>query len=1113
MRSFKDMLSESKGQIVFTFGRFNPPTTGHEKLIDKVASVAGSNPYRIYPSHTQNAKKDPLPYSLKVAYMRKMFPKHKRNIIASKDGRTAIQIAEMLYKEGFTDLVMVAGSDRVKEFSTLLNRYNDAPDKKGNQLFKFDSVQVVSAGERDPDAEGVEGMSASKMRAAATAGDFDSFKTGLPSGFRDALKLYNDVRKYMGIREERDMGDMNDFETLRDLYLTGKLWNVGDLVEANGVKGKVIRKGTNYLSFVDEDNKVHKTWLHDIDIEEQKKITRVKQDPDVKDSPGSEPAKYFAKGAGGKDMKKSTKQARAREFDKKAKMSDDDPRAYTPAPGDKGKKTKPSQYTKKYKQMYGEKDIKIPLELLKLYNKGMRLPAGSPAHKEVMKQIDDMRKKLGIKERKLTGTEKEKLKDLEKEVPKKDFTDRYGKEGEAIYYATLTKMAKKEDVDMEFYRLDEKIQGLVNKSKETGVPYSILKKSYDRGMAAWKGGHRPGTTPQQWAMARVNSMLTGGKADPDLQPKARAAKKAKKAAKKKEEFSSVQEWFESNETRASYQLRHGDDWWWKLNEVHDKMLEKTGECCDDCSEELDEAKSASGYELYHNSFANAMSHAYTMAKKIHRIDIDRKEIDDKVATGPRKPSVGKTNSYRLKGKGGAMQIQVYNSGNKIKPYELNMYKEGVELDESLARRDAKRAMARDKDMRARGDDPDISATQKDVEKAANHIIMQLRKSVSMRGQKDVEFASGKEKVSPQIAQKALDMYNKKKTSADKSKFQMKIAKSYRDLLQGLKEGVELDEQMKPEDSLKNWKHEDAKGYAEKLIKEYGQPDEVTETMLKWNKLGSFGEGEKETYIIDESIPHAFPKPHRDYVYTVMEIKVPSDMLDTLGHVTGSIIYDGLKETVTARCGSLYANAATMGFVRDMVDGKVPVEDGPAKKEYAERITKDPLPKFYDNRMNESIEHMCGCLQESLWANIHKKRQRIKRGSGEKMRKPGEKGAPTPAQLKRAKGEGYKNFSQFQLKNSWGEVSEAAEYQGKKVELNNPTRGDVKKYKVYVKNDKGNVVKVEFGDPNMEIKRDDPARRKSFRARHNCDNPGPKYKARYWSCKFWSAKSVTDLMKG
>ena len=196
------------------------------------------------------------------------------------------------------------------------------------------------------------------------------------------------------------------------------------------------------------------------------------------------------------------------------------------------------------------------------------------------------------------------------------------------------------------------------------------------------------------------------------------------------------------------------------------------------------------------------------------------------------------------------------------------------------------------------------------------------------------------------------------------------------------------------------------------------------------------------------------------------------------------------------------------------------------------------------------------LRESLWANIHKKRQRIKRGSGERMRKKGEKGAPTAAQMKRAKGEGieekapdtsdamkrYKSgkagftdiahlkakglikrsdgtkrkspkYEESEL-NEWGEVTEKAEYDGRPVDLNNPTEGDVKKYKVYVKNEKGNVVKVEFGDPNMEIKRDDPGRRASFRARHNCDNPGPKYKARYWSCKFWEkGTSVTDLMKG
>ena len=269
MRKFRELM-EASDTIVFAFGRFNPPTTGHEKLIKKVAAVAGSNPFRIYPSFTQTPKRDPLPHALKVAYMRKMFKKYAKNIIADKGARTAIEIATKLYKEGFKNLIMVVGSDRLKEFSVLLNRYNDAPDKKGNQLFKFDSVEIISAGERDPDSEGVEGMSASKMRGAAVEGDFDLFSQGLPSGFKDAKNIYRDVRKYMGIREERDMGNMTDFETVRDMYLTGKIWNAGDVVEANGVVGEVVRKGTNYLSYMEEDGKVHKAWLHEITVDEAK---------------------------------------------------------------------------------------------------------------------------------------------------------------------------------------------------------------------------------------------------------------------------------------------------------------------------------------------------------------------------------------------------------------------------------------------------------------------------------------------------------------------------------------------------------------------------------------------------------------------------------------------------------------------------------------------------------------------------------------------------------------------------------------------------------------------------------------------------------------------------
>ena len=261
MRKFRDLM-EAKDTVVFAYGRFNPPTTGHEKLIQKVVSIAGSNPYRIYPSHSQNAKKDPLPQALKTAYMRKMFKKYARNIIVTKS-RNAIEIAVELYDQGYKNLVMVAGSDRVKVFDAMLNNYNGV-EGKGHGYYKFDSIKIVSAGERDPDSEGVEGMSASKMRAAASDGDMDSFLQGVPSGFADGKKLYRDVRKYMGIREERDMGDMTDFETLRDAYLTGKVWNVGDIVEANGLVGEVVRKGTNYLSFMTEDGKVHKAWLHDI---------------------------------------------------------------------------------------------------------------------------------------------------------------------------------------------------------------------------------------------------------------------------------------------------------------------------------------------------------------------------------------------------------------------------------------------------------------------------------------------------------------------------------------------------------------------------------------------------------------------------------------------------------------------------------------------------------------------------------------------------------------------------------------------------------------------------------------------------------------------------------
>lgn len=173
-------LKEAKSStVVFSFGRMNPVTIGHEKLVNKVKSVAKSNSAdaRIYLSHTQNNKKDPLSYKDKFRFARKAFGP----IVVQSKARQVFQIAAELEKAGYKEIIMVVGSDRVKEFEGLLKKYN-------GKDYEFDSIKVVSAGERDPDAQGVEGMSGTKLRAIAKAGDFDVFKQAAASGLSDKDK-------------------------------------------------------------------------------------------------------------------------------------------------------------------------------------------------------------------------------------------------------------------------------------------------------------------------------------------------------------------------------------------------------------------------------------------------------------------------------------------------------------------------------------------------------------------------------------------------------------------------------------------------------------------------------------------------------------------------------------------------------------------------------------------------------------------------------------------------------------------------------------------------------------------------------------------------------------
>ena len=197
-------LVEARGDdVTFTFGRFNPPTTGHEKLIDATKKIGGRN-YRVYASHTQDSRRNPLDHTTKISYMKRMFRKHRSHII-DDDVRTAIDVAVKLHDEGFKNLTMVVGSDRVRDFQKLLDDYNGVKARHG--LYNFKTIKVKSAGERDPDAEGISGMSASKMRKAAQNNDYDSFAQGLPLGYRGGKRLFKDVQKQMKVKGFNEWAD------------------------------------------------------------------------------------------------------------------------------------------------------------------------------------------------------------------------------------------------------------------------------------------------------------------------------------------------------------------------------------------------------------------------------------------------------------------------------------------------------------------------------------------------------------------------------------------------------------------------------------------------------------------------------------------------------------------------------------------------------------------------------------------------------------------------------------------------------------------------------------------------------------------------------------------
>jgi len=939
MRNFKDLIEARGDTAVFTLGRFNPPTTGHEKLIKKLDSVAkqnGSEMY-VYPTHSNDPAKNPLPHGLKVAYMKKMYKKYAKNIQISK-ARNVFEVAKVLFDKGHKSIIMVVGSDRVTEFTKLLEKYNGTKSTHG--FYEFESIQVVSAGERDPDAEGVSGMSASKMRAAAADGDKDSFLQGVPSSFKDGDKLYSDVRKNMGILEERDMGDMTDFETVRDAYLTGKIWNVGDVVESKGVSGEVVRKGTNYLSFVSEDGKVHKAWLHDITLDERNY------------------AKEYANYQGKPEQiaNRSSRNKARRVMGDKTKIGMD----------------------------VGHKDNN-PLnnDPKNLRNEDPSVNRREPRLRdkpEIEEDMSDYLPNLGKLLKKLNLMIHPK--GMQKAVAK--YTDIVMKDPK---YKNKSNLAVLDIARETTAFTPREFTEYINKLVKKGVLPKELKASYHTEHMGFK----------EFAAA-----IQEVKQDSDVKDK-----KGTQPAK----------YYAGDMSKSTKDKR----------DAHFKS-KKSGPAPGDAD---GKTKPSVHTKKFKQMFGEVLPDSAT-----------QKDYIDDFEKSDAPQFQGKSKEKRRE-----MAIAAYLSKNEsLLNKTMETLNEDGHTDVASMKNKVKVAMSALEKMQGElsklGDEESLPTWW------TNKVATAVSRLDDMSDYLDTQVEEF------QLDEKIAGLVKK----ADKSGMPYGILKKVYDRgMAAWKTGH------RPGTTPQQWAFARVNSFTTKSSGTWGKADSDLAKQVRgegleedpcWDTHKQVGMKKKSGRMV----PNCVPKNEEPRIPRKKGQPAGSDKhsdLYTDENPVGTIQGLGFKDVETAKASvkKIIGSGKTHAH---KIQAAIAMEQ--RAKEMDKNVEAAVYRKYIDKMKQKTKE-----MQEDIKIN------------------------------------------------SWGEITEKDDKSGK--ELNNPTKGDVKKYKVYVRNDKGNVVKVEFGDPNMEIKRDDPARRKAFRARHNCDQKKDKTTAGYWSCKFWSGKSVTDLMKG
>jgi phosphopantetheine adenylyltransferase len=581
MKDYRQLIKELPSKtVVFAFGRFNPPTIGHELLVKAVKKLAQQKnaDHVIYASRSQDSKKNPLTVDKKVKYLNLMF-RNTKFAAANEHVRTFIEAAKELNKR-YKNIVMVAGSDRVPEFKRLLNTYN-------GKEFNFDTIEVISAGERDPDADDASGMSASKMRALAVKGNYSEFKKGLPSTVRDidGKRLMNDIREGMGLESIKEQIVLVK-DDLREKYFRGEIFNEGDIVESDGEKFTIVKRGSNHLLLKEQTGALVSKWIHDVQPTEEKDMNEALTDKTLKPNDKLKVARIIATMLGVENAETSSnpdmlinqalRRVRTKSLnpealailDKMLNLATEQGIQYDatlkptklkeavtqPNGTDKISVTTDSPVVNKKSKYNFAKDVLRFNDFKKLQKvqeqeQDYEYAAHSMADNKKDNESDhDYEHAVKVTDPTEVGHTlvhpggqdnlrrrkvkyhlgEEQIDEVSSDLVKKarDVAFAKGKDDQGHRFVKKAYEKGQKESDTMAKKLSEELDestsaGLAAKAQKSGVSLSTLKKVYARGVAAWNSGHRPGTTPQQWGMARVNSYITKGKgtyhgADKDL---------------------------------------------------------------------------------------------------------------------------------------------------------------------------------------------------------------------------------------------------------------------------------------------------------------------------------------------------------------------------------------------------------------------------------------------------------------------------------------------------------------------------------------------------------------------------------------------------------------------